>query len=92
MSTVQTARVEVEIDINGMKSVVDNTIKDIGELRMICGKIIHNSTENSNQNRRKKLELINSDANYMEHCMEKVYQQLMAVYVSLGFMGKEDQQ
>ena len=42
------------------------------------------------QNRRKKLEQINNDANYMEHCMEKVYQQLMAVYVSLGFMGKED--
>lgn len=90
MSTEQTRK--IEIDVEGMKSVVDNTIKDIGELRMICGKIIHNSTESPNLNRRKKLETINADANYMEHCMEKVYQQLMAVYVSLGFMSKEDQE
>ena len=90
MSTEQTRK--IEIDIDGMKSVVNNTIKDIGELRMICSKVIHNSTESPNQNRRKKLEQINNDANYMEHCMEKVYQQLMAVYVSLGFMGKKNQQ
>lgn len=86
MSTEQTRK--IEIDIDGMKSVVDNTIKDIGELRMICGKVIHNSTESPNQNHRKKLEIINTDAK----CMEKVYQQLMAVYVSLGFMGKENQE
>lgn len=90
MSTEQTRK--IEIDIEGMKSVVNNTITDIGELRMICGKVIRNSTESPNQNRRKKLEIINTDAKYMEHCMEKVYQQLMAVYVSLGFMGKKDQQ
>lgn len=89
MSTEQTRK--IEIDIDGMKSVVNNTIKDIGELRMICSKVIHNSTESPNVNRRKKLETINTDANYMEHCMEKIYQQLMAVYVSLGFMSKEDQ-
>ena len=89
MSTEQTRK--IEIDIEGMKSVVNSTIKDIGELRMICSKVIHNSTESPNQNRRQKLEQINNDANYMEHCMEKVYQQLLAVYVSLGFMGKEDQ-
>lgn len=53
MSTERTRK--IEIDIDGMKSVVDNTIKDIGELRMICGKVIHNSTENPNQNRRRKL-------------------------------------
>lgn len=89
MSTEQTRK--IEIDIDGMKSVVNSTIKDIGELRMICSKVIYNSTESPNQNRRKKLEIINNDAKYMEHSMEKVYQQLMAVYVSLGFMGKEDQ-
>lgn len=89
MSTEQTRK--IEIDIDGMKSVVDSTIKDIGELRMICGKVIHNSTESPNQNRRKKLEIINTDAKCMEQCMEKVYQQLLAVYVSLGFMSKEDQ-
>lgn len=80
------------IDIDGMKFVVNDSMKELSELRMICDSIIRTSTESPNQNRRRKLEVINTDAKSMGHRMDKIYQQLMAVYVSLGFMNKEDQQ
>lgn len=81
----------IRIDVSGMKSIIDNNMKDLGNLRMICGEIIYDSTENSNQNRRKKLEQINTSAKYMERYMDKIYQQLMALRVSLGFMDTEGQ-
>lgn len=80
-----------KISINGIRSVLFECITDLGDIGMKVDAIKYRADEDANhQPRRKKLELIAKDAENIEAILNKAYQQMIALQVSLGFMDKED--
>lgn len=81
----------LKISIDGMKSILSGCITDLGDIGMKVDMIKYRADEDANhQPRRKKLELIAKDAENIEAILNKAYQQMIALQVSLGFMDKED--